>query len=233
MPASRPAAARIVLVGDNASLRAGMRALIGGHEGLEVVGEARGRAAALAGVSRSRPHVVVLDLDGAGDPGFACELCDAIGPASRLLAVTAAQDAALHYGLLRAGAMGILLKDQLVECLVAAIRELCAGRAWLDGAVMAEVLRRMARDEGGGCGPQRAPVDDSVLTPREREIARLVSQGLGNRGVAERLFLSEGTVRNHLTVIFRKLGRTDRCDLIAHWPESTPARRPRARPAAR
>lgn len=203
---------RVVLVSDNVLLRHGMRVLVGAGEGIEVVGESRPRVAALAGIARRHAHVAVLGLEDDG-LDFLGLLCDVVVPATRVLVVSGSHDADVHLRVLRAGAMGIVPKEQLVESLVPALRELRAGCAWVDGALMAQVICRLANPAAAKC----EGTDGRSLTPREREIAALVSRGLHNREVAARLFLSEGTVRNHLTVIFRKLGLAHRCDLIVRW----------------
>ena len=206
---------RVVLVSDNAPLRAGMRALVEAGEGMAVVGESRPRVAALGGIACRHAHVAVLGLEDDG-LDFLALLCDALVPTTRVLVVSGSSDADVHLRVLRAGAMGIVPKARLVESLVPALRELCAGRAWVDGALMAQVICRFANPAARCHG-----IDDRSLTAREREIAALVSRGLHNREVAARLFLSEGTVRNHLTVIFRKLGLAHRCDLIVRWIDHT------------
>lgn len=215
MPTTSQAACRVLLLNENPEVCPGLRALIESREGFEVLGQARGRDDALAIVSRTRPDVILLDLARAEKLEFLAELCPAAEDA-RVLVLTGLRDPGLHYRALRLGAMGIVLKEQVVESLGDALEEVHAGRAWIDGAVMAQVLAHLSRggkDEPclGGKIARAAP-----LTRREHQIVDLVTRGMRNRKVADQLFLSEGTVRNHLTVIFRKLGLADRCELIAY-----------------
>jgi DNA-binding NarL/FixJ family response regulator len=205
---------RVVLLEESAELFAGLRALIESRKGFEVLGGARGRDDALAIVSRTRPDIILLDLARAETLEFLVEL-RRVAEGSRILVLTGARDPAVHYRALRSGAMGIVMKEQ-VESLGDALEAVHAGRAWIDGAVMAQVLALLARG-GEEAERTRARIDRAAtLTRRERQIVDLVTLGMRNQEVADQLFLSEGTVRNHLTAIFRKLGLSDRCELIAY-----------------
>jgi DNA-binding NarL/FixJ family response regulator len=215
MPTTSQAACRVLLLNENAEVCAGLRALIESREGFEVLGQVPGRVDALAIIRRTLPDILLLDLDRPERLEFLPDLC-AAAVDSRVLVLTGLRDPSLHYRALRLGAMGIVLKEQVVESLGDALQEVHAGRAWIDGAVMALVLARLAHGNEndtriGGKAANAAP-----LTRRERQIVDLVTRGLRNQKVADQLFLSEGTVRNHLTVIFRKLGLADRCELIAY-----------------
>jgi DNA-binding NarL/FixJ family response regulator len=211
MPTAREERIRVAVVDDNVSLRAGLRALIEVRDELEIVADGRRDAAALAAIASERPSVIVVGIDAADGLDFLVQPRDGACADSRPLVVTASKDPALHYAMLCRGAMGILPKEELAEALGAAILCVHAGRAWIDSAIMSDVLAHMEHP--------REHIGDGVLTPREHEIASLVSRGLRNPCIAERLFLSEGTVRNHLTVIFRKLDVTDRYGLMARWQE--------------
>lgn len=208
MPAARKDRTRVVLVDANAALRAGLRALIESRDDLDVV-EAAPDVGALAAIARKRSVIAVVCVDDGDGLELLARLHRLAGPDSRLLVVTASRDPALHYDLLCRGAVGIVPKDQVPEAFLAAVACLQAGGAWLDGDMVCHALER--RDIAD---MSRAA---DLLTQREREIAVLASRGLHNSRIAERLFLSEGTVRNHLTVIFRKLGVNDRYELIARW----------------
>jgi DNA-binding NarL/FixJ family response regulator len=217
MPPSPIKIVRVLLIDVHAALCTGLRALIESEPYLTVIGEARGATEALANANRERPAIILLNLnlDNINDLDLLPEL-QAAAPGARVVVLTGLHDPEAYYRAVRLGAMGIVLKEQVVESLTTAIKDVDAGRAWLDGAVMAQVLDRLAR-----AGEQAAPSDSeaakiATLTKRELEIIALVSRGLKNQQIADRLFISEGTVRNHLTIIFSKLELSDRCELIAY-----------------
>lgn len=141
MPAILSKAIRILLVGDCATLCAGLRALIKSQQGLEVIGEAGGRADALAIIARECPDIILLnlDLDSENDLDLLRELL-AAARESRIVVLAGRHNPAAYYRAVRLGALGIVLKEQIVECLSVAIRDVHSGKAWLDGAIMAKVL---------------------------------------------------------------------------------------------
>jgi DNA-binding NarL/FixJ family response regulator len=111
--------------------------------------------------------------------------------------------------------MGLVLKEKAAEVLLQAIEKVRAGEVWLDGAMIASVLREMTHTrEAQPVNPKSARL--ALLTEREREVIALVGQGLRNKQVAERLFISETTVRHHLTAIFAKLEVADRLELVIY-----------------
>lgn len=207
MSKTPPRVVRVLLLDERPDLGAGLRALIESREGFAVVGQARDRGEALAMLTRTRPDLIVLDLDRSGKLELLAEL-RAPSEGSRIVVLTGLQDPGLPYRALQMGVMGIVPKDELVESLGDALEAVHAGRAWVDGGVMARVLAHAS--------PAAREQPIPLLTRRERQIVELVTRGLRNQTVADRLFLSEGTVRNHLTAIFRKLGLADRCELIAY-----------------
>src|SRR5262245_37568692 len=218
MPSFLSKGVRILLINNHVTFCAGLRVLIESHRGLNVIGEARGRGDALAIAAHDRPDIILLDLDldGANGLDLLTEL-RAAAKGARFLVLTGLRDPTAYYRALQMGASGIVLKEQIVESLTLAIKEVYAGKAWLDGAVMAKVLDCLSRGI-----EKAAPTDSEVakvatLTGREREIIALVSKGLRNQQIADRLFISEGTVRNHLTTIFSKLELSDRCELIVYF----------------
>jgi two-component system, NarL family, nitrate/nitrite response regulator NarL len=196
---------RVVLVDDHAVVRAGLRMLIESRPGLLVVGEAATTADALTVAGREQPDIILLDLDLGGDNGLTIlpELF-ATAKQSRVLMLTGVRDPEEHQRAVRLGAMADLLQ---------AIEKVHAGEVWLDGALMARVLGRAA--------PAEATIDPEAvkiasLTDREREVIALICEGLQNKLIGERLFISETTVRHHLTSIFDKLGVTNRLELVIY-----------------
>jgi DNA-binding NarL/FixJ family response regulator len=207
---------KILIIDDHAIVRAGLRMLIESRQNLEVVGETGCGADALASISRARPDIILLDLDLAGEKGLDL-IPDLIAASanSRVIILTGMRDSQAHRSAVRAGAMGLVLKDKAAEVLIKAIERVHAGEVWLDRTMTASVLTEMARAaENGKTDPEAAKIDS--LTDREREIISLVCEGLKNKQIGERLFISELTVRNHLTSILSKLELSDRFELAIY-----------------
>jgi two-component system, NarL family, nitrate/nitrite response regulator NarL len=123
------------------------------------------------------------------------------------------RDVNLNLQALQQGAMGVVTKDQASENLIQAIQKINAGEAWLDGVTTAKMITYLA-DLSSRPDPEAAKI--GALTQREYKIIQLVCEGHKNQGIADCLLISEGTVRNHLTVIYHKLGVKDRFGLIVY-----------------
>jgi two-component system, NarL family, nitrate/nitrite response regulator NarL len=216
MPTSPAPPIRVLLVDDHAVIRTGLRLLIESRPGLQVIGEAANRLDALAVAAREHPDLILLDLDLGGSSGldFLPELL-VMAPAARVLILTGLHDAELHRRAVRLGAMGVVVKDKAAKVLFQAIEKVHAGEVWLEGAVVAQVLGELT---SGRTSPHQYPEAAKItrLTARERELVALVCEGLSNRQIARRLFRSEGTIRNSLSVIFEKLEVTDRLGLVLY-----------------
>jgi DNA-binding NarL/FixJ family response regulator len=179
-----------------------------------VVGEAAGRADALAIVASERPDVVLLDLVLGEDRGE--EMIPEIrrlAPRCAVLVLTALSQPDSQRAAVLRGARGVVAKEAAAEVLVKAIQKVHAGEIWLERAQLEKLLTDVVdgtqgRDEEG----QRI----ATLTAREREVIRLVGQGLRNEEIAKRLALREKTVRNHLTSVYDKLGVHDRLELAIY-----------------
>ena len=203
---------RLLLVGEQAVPRAGIRTLIESQANIVVVGEAASCIEAVEAAARTSPDIILLDPDVRGDR--ALEALPELVTASegvRLLVLTGSREEALHLRALRAGAMGVVLKDQTAATLIKAIERVHAGEAWVDRKAMSRVLAGLSK------APEPPDGDAArleTLTRREREVLALVAEGLRNRRIADRLFISETTVRHHLTAIFRKLGVSNRLELL-------------------
>jgi DNA-binding NarL/FixJ family response regulator len=206
------AAIRVVLVDDQPLVRAGISFILSTEPGIDVVSEAANGEHALVAVAAHRPDVVLMDvrmpvLDGIA----ATERLHATGGPPVLILTTFDDDDVL-WGALDAGATGFLLKDTPADDLCAAIRTIAGGGAWLDQRVTPRVLGAL-RKRGGR--PASAAADAVArLSDREREVLVLVSQGASNIEIAERLYLSERTVKGHVGSIFAKLGARDRAAAI-------------------
>jgi two-component system, NarL family, nitrate/nitrite response regulator NarL len=207
---------RVVIVDDHVVVRTGLRMLIESQPGIIVVGEAGNGAEALAVVGRTQPDIIVLDLDLGGESGldYFPGLRTAASTA-RVLVLTGVRDPELHRRAVRLGSMGLVRKEEAAEVLLQAIKKVHAGEVWLEPAMIASVLGEMTGTRASQLlDPEAAKI--ASLTEREREVVTLMGQGLRNKQIAERLGISETTVRHHLTSIFAKLGVTDRLELVIY-----------------
>ena len=217
---------RVLLVDDHAVVRAGLRLLLENRGGYEVVGEAGCCADALDRASGTRPDVVLLDLDLGGDKAidFFKDLLVAAGCA-RILLLTGLSDPEVHRRAIRLGARGLVAKQDPAESLLKSIRKVHDGELWVDRVLTAEILSEMVSGAASARDPEQERI--ASLTPREREVTELVAQGLKNKEIANRLFVSDITVRHHLTSIFAKLDVQDRLALVLYAFRHGLARPPR------
>jgi DNA-binding NarL/FixJ family response regulator len=200
---------RIVIADDQALFREGLRTLLSTRPEMDVVGEAANGDEAVVLVERLRPNVVLMDLrmpkvDGIQATARLRDRC----PDIPVLVLTTFDDDANLFGALRAGASGYLLKDVSSETLVSAINAATRGESFLQSTVTGRVVAAFARLMESG-GP-KAEALVLPLSPREREIVSLLGTGASNKEIADRLNLSEGTVKNHVTNILTKLDVRDR-----------------------
>jgi DNA-binding NarL/FixJ family response regulator len=206
---------RILIADDHAMVRAGLRMLIEQQPHLHVVGEAGDVSSVVGLAAREQPDVVLLDLDMAGRNGLEV-LPDLLSAAkqARVLVLTGIRDPAAHLDAVRRGALGVLLKDQAASVLIKAIEKVQAGEAWLDRTVMGYILEDLQAKKQPSADSEEAKI--ATLTQREREVLDLVSQGLKNHEIAERLFVSDHTVRHHVGALYAKLDVSDRLELILY-----------------
>jgi len=201
---------RVLVVDDQALFREALVALLAVQAGIDVVGEAANGQEAVEAVGRLRPDVVLMDLrmpvlDGVG----ATRRLRVDHPGVRVLALTTFDGDAEVFPALRAGAVGYLLKDATTERLVDAVVAADRGESVLAPSVAAKLVARVATLPDPAPGPAPQPLVDP-LTDRELEVLRHLAAGKSNREIAQAVFLTEGTVKNHVTSILAKLGARDR-----------------------
>ena len=214
---SEPATTSILLVDDQPMLRMGYRMILDAQPDLKVVGEADNGLEAIELTTRLAPDVVLMDvrmphLDGVQ----ATERIVASGSDSRIIILTTFDLDEYAFGALRAGASGFLLKDAPPSDMLSAIRAVATGDAVVAPSVTRRLLSQFAQHLPD---PQRTTLGDAdervkSLTPRERELLVEVARGLSNAEIAERLVLSEATVKTHVGRILGKLGLRDRVQIV-------------------
>ncbi|NTW02750.1 MAG: response regulator transcription factor [Oscillochloris sp.] len=206
----------ILLIDKHQMVRQGLRALFEQQSGIKVVGEASTYSEALACLADTSPNVILLDIDLGDERGLdlIVDLRNA-APTANILVLTGLNDAAQHHQAVMFGAIGLVLKTQTFATLVQAIERVHLGQAWLDPALVANVVGELARTRSTpAVDPEISKI--ASLTERERTVIKLVCEGLQNRAIAQRLALSETTVRHHLTSIFTKLEVEHRLELLIY-----------------
>ncbi|MET0295956.1 MAG: response regulator transcription factor [Microbacterium sp.] len=203
---------RVLTVDDQPLIRMGFRMVLESEDDLEVVGEASDGATAMAQASALEPDVILMDVRMPGTDGIAATRgILAAHPGIRVLILTTFDLDEYAFAALRAGASGFLLKDALPHELVAAIRSVHRG----DAVMSPRVTRRMVDMLGA-----RLPVGDgdalaaAALTGRERDVLVAIAAGLSNVEIAERLFVSESTVKTHVGRVLAKIGARDRVHAV-------------------
>ena len=200
---------RVVLVDDQALFRAGIRMLVASPPDLEVVGEAGNGREALDVVAATRPDVVLMDIRMPVMDGLTAtaEILSRPEPPRIVMLTTFDLDEAAARAI-RQGASGFLLKDADPEFLLAAIRTVHAGSSVIAASATRELFEHFAE------APKPVPPQYAELTEREREIFALAARGLSNAEIAAREFLSEATVKTHISRILTKLALRDRVQLV-------------------
>ena len=201
---------RVLVADDQSMVRAGFRMLLGGEPDIEVVAEASTGTEAIAKVARFNPTLVLMDIRMPELDGLeATRRILATENAPRILILTTFALDEYIYEALNAGASGFVLKDDPPEQLLAAVRTVAAGEALLSPEVTKRVIQQFTR-----LPRPSTPAGFDELTAREEEIFRLLAEGLSNAEVAERLVITDSTVKSHVTHILQKLGLRDRVQLI-------------------
>jgi DNA-binding NarL/FixJ family response regulator len=215
----------IMIVDDHAVIRSGLRMLVEQDATMSVIAQAGTVAEAIDGAKREQPDIIILDLILGEEDGLDClpELCS-VSPKSRVLVLTGVQSPESHRSAIRRGAMGIVLKQQAAESLLKAIHRVSAGEVWIDRSMLGNVISEPKNGKREEADPEAIKIKS--LTPREREVVALVSEGLKNKQIGERLFISETTVTHHLSSIYSKLAVSDRLELVIYAFANSLARKP-------
>jgi DNA-binding NarL/FixJ family response regulator len=222
---------RVLVADDQSMVRAGFRMLLAGEPDIDVVAEASNGLEAVAKTARFRPTVVLMDIRMPELDGLeATRRIIAADDTARILILTTFDLDEYVYEALRAGASGFVLKDDPPEQLLAAIRIVAGGQALLSPAITKRVIEQFTRI------PHAAPpreLDD--LTERERDVFRLIARGLSNAEIGRELYISDTTVKTHITHILQKLNVRDRVQAVVLAYEAglfdADARRPSGRDA--
>ena len=206
---------RVLLCDDQALVRGGFRMILEARPDLQVVGEAGYGRQAVSLARQTQPDVILMDvrmphLDGVE----ATRQIVAAGSPARILVLTTYDLDDYVYAAIRAGASGFLLKDVQPAQLAEAIRVIAAGDALLAPSVTRRLLGQFARTLPGPRFRPASPASLSALTERETEVLRLLAAGLSNAELAGRLYISDATVKSHVSSLLRKLGLRDRVQAI-------------------
>ena len=203
---------RILLVEDQTLMRQGLKTILDLEPGLHVVGEASDGEAGVQAALELRPDVILMDVQLPKLNGVeaTAAICAAWSQARVIILTTFDRDDYVFRGV-RAGAVGYLLKDAPATHLIDTIRRVHAGEVFIQPAIASRLLRELVR-------PQESPLD--ALSEREREVLVLLAQGASNRDIAEKLYITEGTVKNHVSNILAKLqaeNRTRAADIARRY----------------
>jgi DNA-binding NarL/FixJ family response regulator len=201
---------RVLVADDQSMVRAGFRMLLSGEEDIEVVAEASNGLEAVEKTARFRPTVVLMDIRMPELDGLkATRRIITADDAARILILTTFDLDEYVYEALRAGASGFVLKDDPPEQLLAAVRTVAGGDALLSPTITKRVIKQFTRI------PRPSPPEQfDALTAREKDVFRLIADGLSNTEIAQDLYISDTTVKTHITHILQKLDLRDRVQAV-------------------
>ena len=201
---------RVIVADDQSMVRAGFRMLLGGEEDIDVVAEAQNGLEAVEKAARFNPTVVLMDIRMPELDGLeATRRILAADPAARVLILTTFDLDEYIYEALSAGASGFVLKDDPPEQLIGAVRTVAAGDALLSPAITKRVIKQFTR-----LGHPAPPKQLEELTERELDVFRLIARGHSNAEIGRELYISETTVKTHITHILQKLDLRDRVQAV-------------------
>jgi DNA-binding NarL/FixJ family response regulator len=204
---------RVAVVDDQELFRRGLTMLLGVEDDIEVVGEAGDGVAATELAATAVPDVILMDVRMPKRSGIeACVAIKEVAPTARIIMLTVSDEEADLYDAVKNGASGYLLKDSSIDEVAQAIRVVSDGQSLISPSMAIKLLdefKQMSRSD-------RQQVPSPRLTDRELEVLKLVAQGLNNREIAKRLFISENTVKNHVRNILEKLQLHSRMEAVMY-----------------
>jgi len=204
---------RVAVVDDQELFRRGLTMLLGVEDDIEVVGEAGDGVAATELAATTVPDVILMDVRMPKRSGIeACVAIKDVAPTARIIMLTVSDEEADLYDAVKNGASGYLLKDSSIDEVAQAIRVVADGQSLISPSMAIKLLdefKQMSRSD-------RQQVPSPRLTDRELEVLKLVAQGLNNREIAKRLFISENTVKNHVRNILEKLQLHSRMEAVMY-----------------
>ncbi|MBI3162483.1 MAG: response regulator transcription factor [Chloroflexi bacterium] len=217
---------RILLLDNEALVRAGLKLLLEHHPNLRVVAQAGGDEDALRLAEQEQPDIILIH-EGTDDVLKLALLPQlmAVMDKPRIIILTPLKDSKYHVQAVQHGAMGVVLSQQGSDVLYKAIEKVYDGEVWLDRALVASVLSYNSGRQKLA-GTDTIPRKIAQLSPRERDVISLVGAGMKNQQIADQLFLSEVTIRHHLTSIFKKLNVSDRLELVIYAYQNNLAQLP-------
>ncbi len=212
-PNGEPEPIRVIIVDDQELFRRGLTMLMDAETGLDVVGEAGDGQTGIELASRVAPDVVLLDVRMPKVSGIeACVAIKETVPAAKILMLTVSDEESDLYEAVKSGANGYLLKDSSIEEVAQAIRVVADGQSLISPSMAVKLIdefKQMSK-------PDRGQTSTFRLTERELEVLRLVAQGLNNKDIAKRLFISENTVKNHVRNLLEKLQLHSRMEAVLY-----------------
>jgi DNA-binding NarL/FixJ family response regulator len=221
-PTSEKKKIRIVVADDHPIFRDGLCRLLSLEEDFEIVAQANDGREVLEILQQTEPDILLLDLKMPNLDGLmTLQRLQSTRVRTRIIVLTASEDKQEFVQAVRFGTSGIVLKQTATDLLIKSIRKVHEGEIWLDSNTTAAVMRQFAAGDdptqpSATAAAQGRERDRTPLSQREREIVGLVAQGFKNKEMAEKLFISEQTVKNHLHNIFDKLGVSDRLELALY-----------------
>ena len=203
---------RLLIADDHTIFRDGLRKLLDSDDEITIVGEAHNGVECIKKLGELKPDILLLDLRMPDKNGLAVlEEVNFDTLPTHVIVLTAAEDDRDVVRAMRLGARGVVLKESATDLLIKSIHRVHAGEISLDSRMTTEVINAFSASSKSGAGKEKP-----LLSDREMEIVQLVARGFQNKGIGEKLFISDNTVRNHLHNIYDKLGVSDRLELMLY-----------------
>ena len=203
---------KILLLGEYSIFRSALRMFIETDKRLRVVGEADGMAAAASILEEKKPDMILVDLP---EINGSEQLVNFNQPPVPVLVLIGQHDVEVYKKCLKLGISGLIPKEEHSDILFKAIEKIHSGEIWFDRAIMGDTIRQLIQEKQMMNDHPKAHVTNG-LTEREKQVVELICKGMKNREIAEKLFITETTVRHHLTSVFNKLKITSRLELVIY-----------------